>query len=91
MVGSAAMGSEERGVRRDLRRVPVEHRSGGLAVAALTLAKAIDAKPEPRDLAALSRELRATLMELAKFEVPGAKGGAVDDLNARRQKRRAAG
>lgn len=57
-------------------------------MAALTLAKAVDAKPEPRDLAALSRELRATLADLAKFEAPGQKGGAVDDLNARRQKRR---
>jgi hypothetical protein len=85
------MGPEERGVRKDLRRVPAEHRSGGLAATALKLAKAIDAGPEPRDLAALSRELRALLIELAKFEAPGAKGGAVDDLNARRQKRRAAG
>jgi hypothetical protein len=84
------MGPEERGVRKDLRRVPVEHRSGGLATTALTLARAIDAGPEARDLAALSRELRATLTDLAKFESPGQKGGKVDDLNARRQKRRGA-
>lgn len=84
------MGGVERGTRKVLRRVPDEHRSGGLAATALVLAKSIDAGPDPRDLAALSRELRATLTELAKFEAPGQKGGKVDDLNARRQRRRGA-
>ena len=88
MARKKATGPEELAVQADLQRVPVEHRSGGLAVTALTLAKAIDAGPEVRDLAALSRELRATLTELVKLEAPGQKGGAVDDLNARRQKRR---
>jgi hypothetical protein len=91
-----AVGGVERGVRKALRRVPAEHRTGGLAATALELARAIDYRdsdgdgPDPRDLAALSRELRATLTELARFEAPGAKGGAVDDLKARRQKRRGA-
>jgi hypothetical protein len=87
------VGPEERGVRKDLRRVPPERRSGGLAALALKLARLIDhplAETMPRDIAALARELRATLTELAKFEAPGQKGGAVDDLNARRQKRRGA-
>jgi hypothetical protein len=43
---------------------------------------------DPRDLAALSKELRATLADLASFKETKAKGGKVDDLNARRQARR---
>lgn len=84
------MGPVERGTRKDLRRIPLEQRSGGLAQAAVVTARLIDAGPDARELPALVRELRATLTELAKFEAPGQKGGMVDDLNARRQKRRGA-
>lgn len=84
------MGPVERGIRKDLRRIPLEHRSGGLALAALVLARSIDSEADTKELAGLARELRAHLTELAKFEAPGVKGGKVDDLNARRQARRAA-
>jgi hypothetical protein len=84
------MGGVERGVRKALRRIPAEHRTGGLAMVALELARSIDAGPDAKELPGLSRELRAALTELARFEAPGAKGGKVDELNARRQKRRGA-
>jgi hypothetical protein len=85
------MGPVERGTRREIRKVPVEHRTGGLAALAVILSRFMDSNPDPKELAALSRELRATLADLAKLEAPGAKGGTVDDLNARRQARRKTG
>jgi hypothetical protein len=84
------VGPVEQGIRQDLLRIPLLHQEGGLAQLAVVLAEAIDFGPEDKDLAALSGRLQAVLTELAKFKAPGAKGGKVDDLNARRQKRRGA-
>ncbi len=53
------------------------------------LAGAIDAGPVPRDLAALSRRLMSVMAELAALP-QAEKESPVDDIAARRQKRRTA-
>ena len=52
------------------------------------LAREIDAGPEPRDLAALSRRMMLVLQELEGLD-SGEEADVVDDLTARRQARRA--
>jgi hypothetical protein len=85
----------ELAVRRDLRRLPEQDRSGSLAAAALTLARMLDESgevdPDKRLTAAAqaARELRGTMTELLKG-APKARSG-IDDLRARRAARAAAG
>jgi hypothetical protein len=87
-----AVGSVERGVRKSLRKLDPEARTGGLAALALNLAAKIDAGPDSKDLAPLSRALHATLVDLAKLAPSETeKGDAVDDLQRRREARRSAG
>ena len=52
------------------------------------LAREIDAGPEPRDLAALSRRMMLVLAELEGLDT-GEEADVVDDLTARRAARRA--
>jgi hypothetical protein len=87
-------GMVELAVARDIEALPERVRGSGLALTAVTLARVVDmlnSTGQPgysRDLAAISKELRATLTELAKSGAPGAKGGKVDDLQRRRAARR---
>lgn len=63
--------------------------SESLRQAALAVARAMDETTAARDMASLSKELRATLAEIdSQTEEPTADG--VDDLAAKRDARRAA-
>jgi hypothetical protein len=90
-------GMVELATTKDIGALPESVRESGLAQAAITLARTVDTLNSAgefgseRDLATVARELRLYMVELAKSEGSGAKGGKVDDLNARRQARRAAG
>ncbi len=95
-------GSAELAVRRDLRRYTPAARRTALATAALTIARSIDAPApcascehacghpaaDPRELATLSRELRACLTDLAKAFPPAADRDGIDELADRRAGRR---
>ena len=50
------------------------------------LARAIDAGPPPRDLAALANQLTKVLAELSKMKPP-AEGTVLDEVGRRRQER----
>jgi hypothetical protein len=88
-------GNVERAVRRDLRRLPVDDRSGALAASALTLARLLDQSgdvdPDKRlaPAAQAARELRSTMTELMK-NAPKARSG-IDELRSRRAARAASG
>lgn len=84
-------GAVERGVRKSLRKLEPEVRSGGLAVLAVQLARQVDARPDSPTLAQVSKVLHGVLTDLAKFEPVVARSDEVDDLAGRRQARRAAG
>jgi hypothetical protein len=74
----------------------------GMALSALRVARIVDLKGtcencgevcehsriDPRDLAALIRELRVTMIELMKLSPPAPAKDDIDDLAARREKRR---
>ena len=83
-------GDTEAAVRRDLRAFPLKARRSALATAAITLARRIDqGNVTPPELAALTRELRAALADLAKAQPPQREQDRVDDLAGRRADRRA--
>jgi hypothetical protein len=63
---------------------------GGLAAAAVQVAQTMDETHAARDMAALSRELRATLADIAGLAPKKPEVSAVDDLRARRAARLAA-
>jgi hypothetical protein len=70
-------------VRADLRRADAE--SSGLGVSALLLAAQIDGRQEPGSaLAALNRELRATLAEATRGQVKSGLASMRDELAERR-------
>lgn len=70
-------------VRVDLRRADAE--SSGLGVSALLLAARIDTGEEPGSaLAALNRELRATLAEATRGQVKSGLATLRDELSERR-------
>lgn len=71
-------------VRKELRDADAE--SSGLGVSALLLASRIDAGNEPGSaLAALNRELRATLAEATRGQVKSGLSTMRDELAARRR------
>lgn len=82
-------GSALDAVRRDVERLPVEHRDGGLAAVALRLARTLDSDLDPRDEATIGRELRACLTELSKLAPAQPQRDALDELERRRADRRA--
>jgi len=85
-------------VRRDLRRVPAAERTGGVAQLALTLAAQMDATGaqsgevpvDLMDLTSLARQYHAVLATLAKMQAPVVEANPVDELEARRARRRGA-
>jgi hypothetical protein len=74
------MGLSETASTGDRRRTLEELRD--------VLAQAIDAGPPARDLSPLSRQFAAVLKELGEL-APARKDDAVDEVTARRSKRRA--
>lgn len=85
-------GEHERAVRRDLRRMPREDRTGATAQLALELAKRLDeGDASLRDLAAVSGQYHAILLTLAKKQEPAAVLDPVDELARKRRERRVGG
>lgn len=85
------IGAQERAVRKDLRRLAPEDRSGGLASVALGLARRLDEGDAGlRDFASTSRVLHQILVTLAGMQEPVARVDPVDELAKARERRRAA-
>lgn len=90
------MGPHERALRKDVRRLPPEDRGGALVRLGLTLAQTLDAAigPDrivfmpPRDLQAISGELQKVLASLSRLQEPAAVSDPIDELAAKRVKRR---
>lgn len=81
-------GDHERSVKRDLRRLPREDRSGGLAQLALRLARELDGDDlSSRDLAAVSGQFHAVMQTLGKKQEPAAVLDPVDELARKRRRR----
>ena len=76
------MGPIETGVRLSLAALGTESPRTALEVLAVTLASVLDKDPPEATVAALSRELRLTLVQVA--EQPAPKADAVAELAARR-------
>lgn len=85
------IGNRERGVRRDLKRLPDELRLGGIAAGIIGLAMDLDmGLVAGRDAAAHQREIRQGLTVLREM-APGKRAGdKTDELAARREGRLAA-
>ena len=82
-------GAYERAVRRDLKRLPLEDRQGGVAQVAVGLAKRLDGEwMSSRDMATVSERLHVVLLTLAKKQEPAAVLDPVDELAKRRRQRR---
>ena len=82
-------GPVERAVRAELRSLGVSVQSDGSAALAVSLAKQIDAARGAVAAAAAAGQLRALLTDLRQVEQP--ERDVIDDLNARRAAKRAAG
>lgn len=82
-------GSVERATRADVRKLGLAGPAAStLAHTAYALARKLD-QDAGMAAAAVARELRATMLELAKNAAPAVKDG-LDDLQARREARRGA-
>lgn len=79
-------GAVERAVRAELRALGVSVQSRGAGALAVALARHVDRVPE----AAAAAQLRLILADVAKT-AHGPRKDALDELNARRAVRRAAG
>jgi hypothetical protein len=78
------MGPVEAAVERELDALPEARRNSALAASARHLARVVDLTTSARDVAAIARELRAHLVELANDTTTG---GEVDELDALRRRR----
>ena len=77
-------------VRIEVLALPLSLRGSVLALTAVHLAKILTETDAARDSAALARELRAVLTDLAAARANAVdKHDMVDEIGARRQKRRA--
>jgi hypothetical protein len=74
------VGRIERGVRKDLAKLPLEYRQGALAATALHLAHQMDGGEDlglaPRDVAAYAAQLRQCVIQLREW----APGQSEDDI-----------
>lgn len=71
MTAAGGFGPLESKVRRDVETLSTAHPMGeSLAELAYFLARALDDGVEDKSLAAVSRDLRMTLIELARLGVP---------------------
>lgn len=80
-------GLVEAAIRRQLSQAGISVEDSGLAAAAVVLARRLDGAGDPREVAALSRELRMNLVELGMARQAPA-GSGLDELRARREARR---
>lgn len=81
------MGHVTTGVRRDLRLTGNAEPRTALESVALALATQIDDRPDDKTLAALSRELRLTLAQIASDAPPG-EDNELDRISGERESRR---
>lgn len=84
---SRQQGPVERATREELKRLGVRAGDTGLAAAALSLARQVDAPDSTSAAAAVARELRATLADLAKQASNAPQKDMVDELQSRRTSR----
>jgi len=84
-------GPVERATRAELRALKVSVQTSILAASAVALARQIDATPGAVAAAAASLQLRLTRAELIEEAERRPERDVIDDLNARRAARRAAG
>jgi len=90
MTARKPQGSVETAVRSELRSLGVSVQSDGSAALAVSLARQIDTARGAVAAAAAAGQLRVLLMDLRKSaEAP--ERDVIDDLNARRARRAAAG
>ncbi|MFC7892693.1 hypothetical protein [Streptomyces sp. NPDC057381] len=85
------MGFVSEAVAAEITQLGVGDRAPGLAELAESLARSVDeAVDQPSAKAAAARELRAVMKDLRALAPAQAEGGALDDLAAKRAKRRGA-
>ncbi|NUL09078.1 hypothetical protein HRW15_05210 [Streptomyces lunaelactis] len=77
-------------IREEIEQLGVEAVSPGMAAVAIKLAEALDSTDAPTSQAVVARELGAAMKVLRANAPIGEEGDAVDDLAARREKRRGA-
>lgn len=77
-------------VRAELDELSAYQTSPGLAAVALELAKAFDSTDAPTSKAVVARELAALMKTVRALAPVKAEGDKLDDLSARRAKRRGA-
>jgi len=90
MAARRAAGTVERATRADLRARGVTVRASAPAALAVRLSAALDAETDSKAMAALSRELRTTMADIAKAAPVAQAADAVDEIAARRAARRGA-
>ena len=77
-------------VQREVASLPVSLRGSALALTALHLGDVLTKTDSARDVATIAKELRACLEDLRDARgLAGDKSDAVDEIAARREKRRA--
>lgn len=77
-------------IRAELDALGAESTAPGLAAVALGLAESFDDTGAPTSRAVVARELSAVMKAVRALAPVGEEGDAVDDLAARREKRRGA-
>jgi hypothetical protein len=91
MTERRAQGSVEKAVRFELRSLGVSVQQDGLAALAVSLARQIDTARGAVAAAAAAGQLRALLTDQRKLAAEQPERDVIDDLNARRAARAAAG
>lgn len=77
------------GLERDLKALPSELRESALAQGALAVARVMDDfETEPAEMASCFRALQAALRELRELAPPEEAKDGIDQLAAKRQRRR---
>ena len=87
----AGQGPVERAVRSELRSLSVSVQRDGSAALAVSLARQIDTSRGAVAAAAAAAQLRALLIDLRRLAAEMPERDVIDDLNARRAAKRAAG
>jgi hypothetical protein len=80
-------GPAETAARRDLADLPPQYQDGAVAHTYLMMGRRLDAGVSSRDVAALAREMRLTLLALYELAPPSRENDPADELRARREDR----
>lgn len=83
-------GAVHKATLAELAELGVDPAENGMAAAALRLATELDSAQDPRHAAAAARELRQAVAVVRGLAPPRDRGDKVDDLTARRARRRKA-